>query len=1124
MRRSNSIIKATCLLLLVGSSGAFAQSTDISSSFKNPPPAAWPRAWWHWTNSNVTKTGITKDMEWMKRVGIQGMQMGDVASGSGQAVPENEKIVFGTPQWLDALKHTAEEAQRLNLEFTMFTSAGWSLTGGPWVKPEQAMKKVVWSENRIDASKAAVGNIKLLQPPSAEGAGPLLQGSKGRGGFYKDYAVVAFKTPPAEIAEDGNHVTVTTAKGVVTDAATLFDQDVATGITVPAAGDKTTWIQLAYDKPFHARAITLAARGRGIAIGKIQVSNDGIAFKTVATTPGKLGYRPGVIRTYAFPDVTAKYFRLVFTNEAPQPGEIISEITTAPIGDYAMTEITLHSGARIDRWQEKAGFNQLFEYTNTDTPPESADAEIKKNDIIDLTSKMSADGTLNWTAPKGTNWTIMRFGYALTGAKNRPAVPAGSGYEADKMSVADITSYMDGYTAPLKKAMGPLYGKSLQYMVMDSWEAGITNWTELMPEEFQKRRGYSLLQYLPALAGYVVDDPKESERFLWDFRRTIVDLIAQNHYGTVTDYLHKDGIKTYSEAGGVSLESTEDALLNKKYVDIPMGEFWVKDLHPSSMYYEDMRGAASASHVYGKGLVAAESFTGGNYEAPAKLKNLADYWFTQGLNRMVFHTSAQQPLDTKPGNTMVGTHINRNITWAELGRPFMTYLARNMYMLQRGLYSADILYLLNEGAPSTMPFWGAGVQPSTPEGYLFDYINADALETRVSVDGKGKLVFPDGLQSSIIVLPPTPLMSLPVLRKLKELVQGGATVVGPKPTAAPGLTGGASSSDDELKEIVFDMWGDLDGISRTYKAYGKGSVYWGLPLDKVLKYNGVKEDVLDHRTLSEVSWIHRRDGDKDIYLVVNRTDSTQNLHVQFRVTGKEPILWHPDRGNSEEVSYQMNADNTEVPVSLEPHETVYVVFDKATQQKSKWVDHYTHKAVGKIDGAWQLTFPANWGAPTGVQQMDKLASWTENTNDGIKYFSGTATYTKTFDVTKDMLKTGKLSVDLGNVGDIAVVTINGGKPDTLWHAPYRTVSSELKSGKNTIKVEVTNEWTNRIAGDRAAPADKKILASAPTPFGGNAGNGGARGAGPRPGPALPASGLLGPVRIMAEVKTGDLDK
>ncbi len=723
---------------------------------------------------------------------------------------------------------------------------------------------------------------------------------------------------------------------------------------------------------------------------------------------------------------------------------------------------------------------------------------------------MSTDGTLNWTPPKG-NWTILRFGYALTGAKNRPAVPAGSGYEADKMSVQDVSAYMDGYTAPLKKALGPLYGKSLQYMVMDSWEAGITNWTELMPEEFQKRRGYSLLPYMPALAGYVVEEPAISERFLWDFRRTIVDLIAQNHYGTVTDYLHKDGIKTYSEAGGVSLESTEDALLNKKYVDIPMGEFWVKDLHPSSMYYEDMRGAASASHVYGKNLVAAESFTGGNYEAPARLKSLVDYWFTQGLNRLVFHTSAQQPLDTKPGNTMVGTHINRNITWAELGRPFMTYLARNSYMLQRGLYSADIVYLLNEGAPSTMPFWGAGIQPATPEGYSFDYINADALLTRVLVNDKGKLVLPDGLTYSILVLPETNQMSLPVLRKVQALVKEGAIVVGPKPVSPPGLTE-FQLADEEMTQTGFDMWADLDGISRTMRDYGKGKVVWGLPLDRVLKMNGVRPDLEDHRTLSEVSWIHRHDGDREIYLVVNRTDSTQNLQVKFRITGKEPQLWHPDHGNSEEVAYQMHEDNTEVPLLLEPKESVFVVFDKDTRQTSKAVPQHVYKPIATIGGVWQLSFPANWGAPTGVQHLDQLKSWTASTDDGIKYFSGTATYTKTFEVKKEWLKSGQIAIDLGAVGDIAVVTVNESKPDTLWHAPYRTsLGSQLKAGKNTIEIKVTNEWTNRIAGDALLPADKKILVPGPPPFNAN------RAVGPRI-PVLPASGLMGPITIVAGAK------
>src|SRR5258707_8162147 len=261
--------------------------------------------------------------------------------------------------------------------------------------------------------------------------------------------------------------------------------------------------------------------------------------------------------------------------------------------------------------------------------------------------------------------------------------------------------------------------------MMESWEAGTNNWTDEIAAEFQKRRGYNPTPYLPALTGHVVENADVSDRFLWDFRRTLADLWADAHYGTMSALLRERGIGIYAEAAGVSLEMPEDTLLNKSKVDIPAGEFWVRDLHPRLMYLQDVRGAASAAHVYGKNLVAAESFTGGGYESPYTLKKVADYWLAQGINRLVFHTSAHQPLDTKPGNAMVGTHLNRNITWAEEAKPFITYLARSSFMLQQGKFVADIVYLLNEGAPSTPPIWGAGTTPTPPEGYDYDFINAD---------------------------------------------------------------------------------------------------------------------------------------------------------------------------------------------------------------------------------------------------------------------------------------------------------------------------------------------------------------------------------------------------------------
>ncbi len=858
-----------------------------------PRPAAFrpPADLRHWTQSNVTKEGITKDLEWMKRVGIAGFQLADVNTGSGQTV--DKKLVFGTPEWKDAVHFTASEADRLGLEMAVFSSPGWSLTGGPWVKPEQAMKKLVWSDTSVKSG--TIFNSKLPLPPAQEGAGPNLAGTPLRSGaphFYADFAVIAYRTPTDENTETAEPI-VTTVSGKA-DYQVLSDRNLLTGINVHASGpEKIAWLQLEYPQPVLARSITIAG-SKGIPYGRVMAGDDGSQFHTLTTIPGKSGYRGGNIRTYTFPETKAKYYRIELTNDPPKPGEVISQVTTAADSVYIISELQLHADGRVNRWEDKAGFNFLFEYSGVATPAVPASAVISPMDIVDLTASMKPDGTLYWVPPPG-RWTVIRFGYALTGSKNRPPVPAALGYEVDKMSRKHVEAYMQYYTNLLQDATGPFFGKSLQYVMMDSWEAGIQNWTDDMLTEFKKRRGYDATHYLPVMAGHIVGSAEESDRFLWDFRRTLVDLIAENHYGTVTGYLNNRGIKTYGEAGGVSLESIEDALLNKKYVNIPMGEFWVKDLQPSTMYYEDMRGAASAAHVYGSKIVAAESFTGGNYESPATLKHLADYWFSQGLNRLVFHTSAHQPLDTKPGNTMIGTHINRNITWAEDAEPFITHLSRCSYLLQKGDYVADIAYLLKEGAPSTMPFWGAGLQPSRPDGYEFDYINTDVLLNLMTMGADGRLHLPDGMSYAILVLPPTQQMSLPVLEKIRQLVAAGATIVGPRPTGAPGLSGGPGS-DAQITEMASRLWADLDGNSRSTRTYEKGRVFWGTALKDVLAAINVPRDVTIDRLPEEAAWTHRRDGNTDIYYIVNRTDTPQDLHISFHTAGKDVSLWNPDNG------------------------------------------------------------------------------------------------------------------------------------------------------------------------------------------------------------------------------------
>jgi hypothetical protein len=577
-----------------------------------------------------------------------------------------------------------------------------------------------------------------------------------------------------------------------------------------------------------------------------------------------------------------------------------------------------------------------------------------------------------------------------------------------------------------------------------------------------------------------------------------------------------------------------------------MGEFWVHALHPELMYYQDVRGAASASHIYGKNLVATESFTGGGYEAPYTLKKIGDYWFAQGVNRIVFHTSAHQPLDTKPGNTMVGTHINRNITWAEEAKPYMTYLARNMFMLQQGQFVADLAYLLPEGAPSTMPIWGAGLQPALPEGYDYDYVNADVLLNRMSVAPDGRLTLPDGMSYRMLVLPPIQSMTLPVLRKIRELVAGGATVLGPKPLKSPSLTG-YPNADAEMQALAADVWGDLDGISRFQRVYGKGGVVWGLRPAEALARLHVAKDFECTRALdAETPWIHRRAGDTDIYYVANQSDRAVDLEARFRVTGREAELWHPDTGEIEPAGYAIVGDRTTVPLHLAERETVFVVFRKAATTTTRTIARAANTTVATVSGPWDVAFPPNFGAPAKIQ-LAKLESWTANTDDGVKYFSGTATYTKSVQAPQGWFRPGaKVLLDLGMVKDLAEVSVNGKALGILWKAPYRVdATGALKAGANRLEVKVTNEWTNRQIGDRLLPVEKRVLAQAAPMFGAPAGAAPAgRGAAPagaaaagrggapagrggaappagamggRGGPQIPAeSGLMGPVTVISQ--------
>lgn len=1112
--RSARFPSLLCIAGIFAGVALSAAQTDAPSSleegFLHPPDSAKPRTWWHWTGGNVTLTGITKDLEWMRSVGIGGEQMTDVSYGYGQTVPD--KLVFGTPAWLNAVRHAASESQRLGLEMSIFSSAGWSEAGGPWVKPAQAMKKLVWSETDVEGPRTF--STQLPAPPDCDGPIRDLCVGEGRRApvshplptYYHDVAVLAYRTPQDEDPVSHAGPQVTASSGSI-DAQALLDSNLATSVTIPAPDEGgPAWVQFSFASPYTARAFSLGSRG-GIPVGKLLASDDGTSFRTIAVLPGPQGYHGAQVRTFAFPATTARIFRLQLTGAPLTPAAIIASGPVLPARQFTLTEAKLSSQALVNRWEDKGTYGSLMDtYQPVATPSAPDSAEIAKPSIVNLTAQMSPDGTLHWNVPPG-KWTILRFGFSLTGATNHPAVRTGFGLEIDKLNTQDVEDYFHGYMDPILQALGPLAGTSLRYMTMDSWEAGMQNWTDDMIRLFRERRGYDPTPYLPVLAGRVVQNADVSDRFLWDFRRTLADLYAEGYYGTMERMLRQHHMGSYAEASGVALEIPEDTLLNKSYIDIPMGEFWVHHLHPQSMYYVDVRGAASAAHVYGKPIVATESFTGGGYEAPYTLKKVADYWFAQGVNRLVFHTSAEQPLDTAPGNVMVGTNINRNITWSGEAAPFMTYVARTSYLLQQGSYVADIAYLLPQGAPSTPPFWGPGLNPALPTGYDFDWINTDVLLNHTSVSD-GRIQLASGMTYRILVLPQTDQMTPEVIRKIHELVAAGAVVVGPRPRRSPSLAD-YPHADAEVNALATDLWGDMDGITDNRHSLGKGQVFWGLSLENVLRSLNVPRDFeCSCYPQTAINWIHRHAGAVDIYYVSNGTDSSQTITTRFRVSGAIPRIWHADTGAIDPVSWSTADGFTTVPLRLAERESVFVVFEPGASGHSATPPVTIARPIASITTPWEVKFPPNLGAPASIQ-LPRLQSWTDDARPGVRYFSGTATYSTTFTAPASWFHAGrKLSLDLGDVRDLAKVTLNGKNLGVLWKPPYRLdINSTLQPGRNTLEVRVTNEWTNRIVGDRQLPPNSRILPGdreiPPMAL-----------HGPFAGPNEPSpSGLIGPVEV-----------
>lgn len=1099
----------------------------LEKGFINPPDEARPRVWWHWMNGNISQEGIRSDLNWMKRVGIAGFQNFDAALATPQIV--DKRLVYMTPEWKDAFHLAAKLADSLGLEMAIAGSPGWSESGGPWVTPEQAMKKYVWTETRVEGGKPF--KETLPKPPSATGAfqnlSPGTRFSMSGGNtpsipeYYADAAVVAYRVPDSDFSMTELNPVVTSSGGRF-DLAALSDGDLLTSTLLPyTKPGENSWIQFSFKEPVTVKSLSIVGGGNPGTFGfgadasnrTLEAGDDGKSFNKVTDiTTGSVSQK-----TLTFPAVTARYFRFNWQAPAASPfagrdlgdlGEMFginAAMLRAPQGTQ-VAELVLHTVSRINRFEEKAGFATATDLYKAVTPEVDGKNVIKKADVIDLTSLMKSDGSLEWTPPEG-KWVVVRLGYSLTGHQNSPASPEATGLEVDKLNAEYVKAYFTNYLDQYKNATGGLMGaKGLQYMITDSWEAGTQNWTDKMISEFLNRRGYDLTPWIPVLTGHIVESAEASERFLWDFRKTIGDLTTENHYNNLTEILKERGMARYTESHESGRAFIGDGMEVKKNAAVPMSATWTPGgLDPGTevapRYQADVRESASVAHLYGQKYVAAESLTAiGNSwgYSPENLKPTADIEMSNGLNRFVIHCSPHQPVNDKiPGLGLgpFGQWFTRHETWAQQAGPWMDYLARSSYMLQQGKFVADILYYYGEDNNITAIF--GEKLPEIPEGYNYDFVNADAL-INLLLSKNGEIITPSGMSYRVLVLDENSrYMSLPVLKKIKELAENGAFVIGDKPYGTPSL----SDDQNEFRTISDELWKNENGRN----SIGKGKIFAGEPLKNVLKTLNIQADFSYNKPEpdSKLLYVHRRLNDIDIYWINNRNSRVEDIEATFRNEGREAEIWQPVTGGIEKVSFTIEDGLTRIPLHLEPNDAIFVVFSKKTSLKSYQAPVPEEKLLTTVEGPWTLKFQEKRGAPSETV-FENLTAWNENPEPGVKYFSGTVTYIKTITASPEWFETGKeLWLDLGDVKNLAEVVINGKPLGILWKTPFRlNVKDALKEGENQLMIKVTNLWVNRLIGDTQPGVKEKITYTTMAFY--------------KPDSPLLPSGLLGPVKFISK--------
>lgn len=1036
-------------------------------SFAKPAKVFYPQTWFHYVDGNVDKDGITKDLEAIAAAGISGIQFFHGGNFGGDWPGVTDHIYCLTEKWDDLVAHTAREAARLGLRFTMQNCPGWAMSGGPWITQETSMRHLAYS--RADV---ASGNIDIWmgKPKDLQSDDP----------DYSDIAVLAFPTPSGDL-----------------DA---FEYDVIEAGKIEKLTPGTHVLKAAFDEPRIMRSLVFSSIDGfnhnmcpepGIHVTVTAFSPEGHESRVLDAEMPASNWQDNRTMTFALDEAAAVRYEIRIDN----------------VYNMNVSMVRLTSAARKNNWEAEAGWTLRSIVRESAMPEQSSDAYVKYDQIIDISEYMSPDGHLVWTAPAG-NWTILRIGHVNTGMKNAPAPPEAVGWECDKLSFAGADAHFPGYIGRL--AQGPVKGM-LSSMLMDSWECRTQTWTKDMEAEFASFNGYDLRKWIPAVFGYVIEDQQTSSRFLNDWRSVVNYLFVNKFYGRMAEHAHEAGLDiAYETASGDIF--TGDPMEYYKFADVPMCEFWqsTDSTFLGSFNFKPIRPTVSAARMYGKPRVDAEALTSFELtwdEHLDILKETVNQNSAQGVTHYVFHTYTHNPAADRyvPGTSFgsnIGTPFLRNQTWWKYMPEFTSFLARNSYMFERGRSVSDVLWFIGDEIEQKPDQYS-----DFPEGFKFDYVNHDALMSRLTVRN-GIIVTPEGLEYQVLWIPVTHNLRPDTIDKLLELVNVGATLVADAPAGSATLTRKGAESFDNKVDV---LWGRGAGRHNV----GRGQVISGMCLHDALQLIGIEPDLVQRHTPvgpvaddgilvrdgGKAQWMHRAADDADWYFISSPRGAGFNGTVDVRSSGTAQI-WNPVDGSvTPAVVAGRDGDRTTISLALPRSGSCFLVFRHDITDDSP--EKTLRKEYSITLNEWTLHFPDGWGAPASVT-VNGLKPWKDmGLGPEGSAFSGTANYETSVKL-GNIRKGESFILELGDVDMVAEVIVNGVRFQPVWCEPYSVdITQALRKGANEISINVTGTWFNRLAYDAGLEEGSRKTWTM---------------YGPEAGSALRDSGLLGPVNLVKYCK------